>query len=294
LLYHHFPPECRSGLNAQCAFLQERYTPIALPEAIGCLQRQERLPRNAIAVTVDDGYADYLQFARDCFLAYGIPTTVFVTEKFIDGAHWLWFDRIEHAIRVSKRSEIQISAGEWGGPIRTRMDAETERAAAAKTLIKYAKELASPEVEPFVVAIERAAEVNLPLHPTGEYAGMNWDDLKELSASGTVTIGAHTATHPILSRLAGSAELTDEIAGCRKRIENKLGMPVSLFAYPNGRPSDIDAEVVSAVKEAGYQAAFTTTPGVNRRRVNLLIMKRIAMRPEFPVSYLADALAAAR
>lgn len=61
---------------------------------------------------------------------------------------------------------------------------------------------------------------------------MGWSELEEAAAAG-VTLGAHTATHPRLSKL-DEAALDREMAVSRAAIEDRTGRPADTFAYPYG------------------------------------------------------------
>jgi peptidoglycan/xylan/chitin deacetylase (PgdA/CDA1 family) len=75
-------------------------------------------------------------------------------------------------------------------------------------------------------------------------------------------IGAHTLTHPILAQ-ADDATAHAEIRGSRDMLGQLLGEPVSLFAYPNGKPGrDYGRRDVALVRELGFAAAVSTAPGV--------------------------------
>jgi peptidoglycan/xylan/chitin deacetylase (PgdA/CDA1 family) len=84
-----------------------------------------------------------------------------------------------------------------------------------------------------------------------EMATMNWNDLRELADRG-VEIGSHTVTHPHLTRLA-EADLDRELGESRARLEDELGRPCNLLAYPYGENDD---RVREAARRAGYVAAF--------------------------------------
>jgi peptidoglycan/xylan/chitin deacetylase (PgdA/CDA1 family) len=88
-----------------------------------------------------------------------------------------------------------------------------------------------------------------------ELATMNWDDLRELAVSG-IEIGAHTVGHAHL-RAASDAELGRELGESKRRIEDELGSPCSLLAYPYG---EHDARVRRAAERAGFEAAFGLQP----------------------------------
>ena len=80
-------------------------------------------------------------------------------------------------------------------------------------------------------------------------AFMTWDELREMQRAG-MTIGAHSRTHPELTKPAVS--LVEEINGSRDDIQKNLGVVPSLFAYPYG---DWDPRVAAAVRAAGFRAA---------------------------------------
>ncbi len=67
-------------------------------------------------------------------------------------------------------------------------------------------------------------------------------------------IGAHTLTHPSLPK-CDDAALKEEIGGSKEWLEDILGKPVTMFAYPYGHYGD---RVVAAVKKAGFLGARTT------------------------------------
>jgi len=70
-------------------------------------------------------------------------------------------------------------------------------------------------------------------------------------------IGAHTVTHPDLTRLPGSA-VEREVRTSRSVLQSISGQPVSAFAYPAGRHSP---SVEAAVRDAGYALAVSTDSG---------------------------------
>jgi peptidoglycan/xylan/chitin deacetylase (PgdA/CDA1 family) len=81
---------------------------------------------------------------------------------------------------------------------------------------------------------------------------LDWDALGRLHEAG-VTIGAHTRTHPRLTRL-DRPMLEAELAGAAAEIERRLGERPETLAYPYG---DVDNQVARAAA-ACYQWACTT------------------------------------
>lgn len=71
-------------------------------------------------------------------------------------------------------------------------------------------------------------------------------------------IDAHSMSHADLTYLSGAA-LAREVAGSRREIRRRFGITPRFFCYPAGR---YDADVIAAVKAAGYEAATTTEFGL--------------------------------
>jgi peptidoglycan/xylan/chitin deacetylase (PgdA/CDA1 family) len=84
-------------------------------------------------------------------------------------------------------------------------------------------------------------------------------------------IDAHTITHPDLTTL-DPASLKREVAGSRKIIQQRFGVPVNWFAYPAGR---YDATVEAATKAAGFTGAVTTLPGWGTRQDDPFRLPRV-------------------
>jgi len=78
---------------------------------------------------------------------------------------------------------------------------------------------------------------------------MDWAGARTWLAAG-MEIGSHSIGHPDLTRL-DDARVLEEVAGSRRRIEDRLGVAVASFAYPFNR---VDRRVMDAVAAAGYAA----------------------------------------
>ena len=83
---------------------------------------------------------------------------------------------------------------------------------------------------------------------------VTWEQLKEMSADPLVTIASHTVTHPKDLRLLTDDELGKEIIETKHILEQKLGIPIRYFTYPEGK---FDARVKQWAIAAGYKMAFS-------------------------------------
>jgi peptidoglycan/xylan/chitin deacetylase (PgdA/CDA1 family) len=109
-----------------------------------------------------------------------------------------------------------------------------------------------------------------------------------------VDLGAHTVTHPILSRVQEKADLRREIEGSKERIEEQTGLSVLHFCYPNGKWQDFDTRVVEMVRHARFETAVTTEPGLNFQGADPLRLLRIGVTPDYPEPYFESCAAAFR
>lgn len=84
----------------------------------------------------------------------------------------------------------------------------------------------------------------------GAVAPVTWTMLGEMAASGLVTLGAHTHTHPVLDTITHD-QLTEELIRPLKLFQNRLQMTPVHFAYPKA----IWAPAIEAMVMRYYQSA---------------------------------------
>lgn len=92
----------------------------------------------------------------------------------------------------------------------------------------------------------------IPICPYLGRPALSHAELRELSSEG-FEIGAHGVSHKHLWKLPPD-ELAEEINPCKPILEDIVGTEIRMFCYPRGR---YDANVVRALKEAGYWGART-------------------------------------
>ncbi|MGY3614421.1 polysaccharide deacetylase family protein [Bradyrhizobium sp. USDA 10063] len=93
--------------------------------------------------------------------------------------------------------------------------------------------------------------------------------------SALVTVGAHSRTHPRLSRLAPS-DAREEIEGSRLDLEGLTTQKIRLFALPYG---DHDSSTIELCRMAGYEAVFSTTPALVDTTGSALVRGRVKVDP---------------
>ena len=256
LMYHRFgttgvPPGVPAPVfREQLRMLKSQFRIVTLAELAKRLQTGQPEPGLAV-ITVDDGYEDFRRIAFPVLQDAGVPATFFVTTGFIDKSIWLWPDVLEYAIEHTSKRHPDFAP--VGVSQTVDLDTATGKEAAWHALVGALLDLDSGERSERLADVTRILDVTVPSVPDDAHASVSWDDLREMSQAG-IEIGAHTLTHPRLTRLDDD-ELTREIAGSKRRIEEQLDRSVTSFCYPNGAPEDYDDRVADAVQRAGFDAA---------------------------------------
>lgn len=233
-------------------FVASAFRVMTFGEALDALENG-RLPTRSLVITFDDGYADNVAVAMPIMRKVGVPGTFFVSTGFLDGGR-MWNDTVIECIRRSELREIDLESLGCG---RVSLQTMEDRRKAIGTILLKLKYLGLAERDQAVARVQQAAE------PTGlpQDLMMTTAQVRELHDSG-MEIGAHTVHHPILASIPVE-KAEQEIREGRDRLQQIVGRPIVVFAYPNGKPErDYRAEHVALVRRLGFRGAVTTAPGV--------------------------------
>lgn len=131
---------------------------------------------------------------------------------------------------------------------------------------------------------------------------LSWPELRQLVASGLITIGSHTdnlhtyalsgskgvkrpalvarlydpATGHVESEAAYRARIQADLAASRQRLAHELGITPHVFAYPYGVSDPVARRLVAG---AGFTLTFSTQPALARRGSGLSDVPRLAVHP---------------
>ena len=288
LMFHHFPRSSSSFVASLCEYLCRTYEPVSMGRVAEALNGNGQLPANAVAVTVDDGFADFLH-VHPIFARNRIPVTIYVVAGFADRRIWLWPDQIGFGIRNSQKQTLTLSLDPVG-PLELDLSTAKGREQSIGRLCEALKVVPNQRRLEFLSRWSMVAGVDIPAAPPADQAPLSWDELRALGSDG-VEIGCHTDNHPILSRVTDPLELDHEIRGAKQIIENRMGTPVRHFCYPNGREIDISPEAIDRTRAAGFESAVTCTFGLNTTAVNPFRIQRVPFDHDLPFQYATELLA---
>jgi peptidoglycan/xylan/chitin deacetylase (PgdA/CDA1 family) len=252
-------------LRRQLRLLKTKYTVITPEEMLLWCEEKLVLPPRAVLLTCDDGLVNNLTEMLPVLEEEGVRCLFFVTGASChDEPAILWYEELFLLLLRAPAGSFNISSAELeiGGTLAGR----DQRRALWWNSVKQLSQVGAESRKELV----NAARVHLradsdAIFPTNDLPSqrrfrlLNRGELKQLE-SGGMTIGAHSMSHPLLSRLPpelARAEITES----RACLETVLGKRVWAFAYPFGDPQSVTPEILVMAKDAGYAAAFLNWGG---------------------------------
>ena len=228
-------------------------------------------------LTFDDGWCDFYTNVFPLLKRYKVPATVFLPTDFIGSENWFWTDRLAHmiseyneairldAIRCDIRKPIIRQLSRLPGSPHARLD----------KAIRILKSCSNETIEKTLsdLSAEWGIEANLPGR-----AFLSWEEVEELSQSGFVAFGSHTASHRILTTLDDDT-VRHELDSSRNELNSRRAVDPDFipFCYPNG---NMDERIAVMVREAGYGAAVTIMPGWNPHDADPFTLKRVGIHQD--------------
>jgi peptidoglycan/xylan/chitin deacetylase (PgdA/CDA1 family) len=256
--------------DRQMAFLAAHYRVVALGELVQCLAENRPFPERAVAITFDDGYRDNFVHALPTLRRYGLPATVYVTTGGVGNGWQFWQARMRAVLTRSSVPHIQVP-----GLGVLDLSAPEERQRSMRRLSLLFKSLPLEDANAMLDAVGRECGVEEPV-PGADTWMMSWDEMREMVRCG-VEVGAHTCSHPILTRQT-SAAARDEIERSRRVLQEGLGTVPAHFAYPNGSGViNHDERTARLVREAGFLSAATSVNGPLRRDADRFRLHRVGV-----------------
>jgi peptidoglycan/xylan/chitin deacetylase (PgdA/CDA1 family) len=244
-----------TAFRQQAEYLGQHFDVVLLSEAVSRLRRRH-VRRPTAVITFDDGLQSVHDVALPILKRLGLPATVFLTTGFVGTDDTPWYCRLNRALAVATRRSLVWREEELA------LDSAPLRARAGAVLQSRLKELPHPMLMHELRAIVGALgdDPERPVAPSSPYRVLGPREVESLKASGLAELGAHGVSHAILS-LITPEERERELAGSVQAVSELAGAPCRLFSYPNGRPSDYNAEVRKRLAELGIEAAVTSRPG---------------------------------
>ena len=230
--------------------------------------------RPPLVFTFDDGYLDNYTHALPWARELRVPISVFPVPAYAESGRCFWWLAPRYLARLTRLQRVELDNREYD------LSLDADRDALFAELNRKLLEAPSLEAREGVVShAEQALGVSLPTRrggPTDDGTlPATWAELSEMGRSGWVSFGAHTVNHPVLAQLTDGDELEREVRDSRQELEERLDQPVTTFAYPIGKFSDIGERGIEAVRQAGYTWGLSTIEGVNTAETDRYLLRRL-------------------
>jgi len=238
LMFHRFTSEPQKRVDSSgvvsAQFFENllRYIRACGPDIIALRDVPQAIAekRQFVCLTIDDGYRDNAEIALPILRKYNAPATIFIPSGVIDRSLDAWWLQIEEMAKAG----------------------ENPRAA-------YDDMMAEVDTDPAALARMRGLFPADQAELNGRHF-MTEAEIKAIDADPLIEIGGHTLTHPFLKNLPED-QAYREIEKNKKDLEDLLGHPVDIFAYPFGNAQACGQREFELVKKAGYKIAVTTRDG---------------------------------
>jgi peptidoglycan/xylan/chitin deacetylase (PgdA/CDA1 family) len=277
----------------QLEILKSHTQPISLQCLVEAL-RDRNLPKRAVAVTFDDGYADNLTHAKPLLERSGIPAKVFVTTGYLESEREFWWDELESLLLEPGKLPEELNLTANGNIFHAELgrsadlDEDSFQRNAAWNL--NWQEDPSPRHALFrelyvllhsLSGGERRKVLDDLLHWAGRQPGcrpshqlLTRSELLTLAEDGLVEIGSHTESHPFLASLS-RGDQQSEIQHSKTTLEKILDRPIVGFAYPHGSGT---AETIEHLQKAGYSYACSSKREAVNQKPSLYELPRIGVK----------------
>lgn len=254
----------------QLRLLRSDYNVISPEQMRQWCEQNFDLPPRAVLVTCDDGLLNVVTDMLPILSEEKISCLFFVlglsAEDTADGTpQMLWYEELYLMLAAAGEQKLSIRfddvevAGIVGGGL--------ERRALWRKLTRILEEQDHGSRGCFL----RAVRSQLRLHENfaatcltdgsvrNRFRLLGPEELRKLLSAG-MSIGAHTLSHPALSKLSQDRAWFEIVEG-RRRLEKMLGQEVWAFAYPFGSTSTVSEREFRMAEKAGYKAAFLNVGG---------------------------------
>ena len=267
-----------NSFRNQMLYLKKHFNVLPLTSAVEAL-KLGNINRPTAVITFDDGYQNNYSIAFPILRELGASRDDFSHYGWIDTGDTLRYLRLNLALANTPRTILP-----WNGRTLDLRDMGLREQ--ANVLIRQEiRSLPEAERSPRLrnVIIQLGDDPERPMDLDSPFRMLSSNAVKDMAESGVIEFGAHTHSHPVLSRLS-KEECRQEIESSVENVEKLTGRPCTVFAYPFGGRQDYTQQTVDVLRACGIRAAVTTVPGFNDKNSSPLELRRYSAGPNEDMS----------
>ena len=270
---HHFKP----GLFMRADTFENR---ISLIRHLGCevlpldkaveLLRQDALPRNAVTITIDDGWLGTLRYAVPTLRAAGMPATIYVTTYYVVHEEPVFNIAVRYMFWKSTAMILDLAklGIEDAGMVNLVDPVEAEKS--ASSIIHFGRKCHDANGRARLLQA-LGEQLGVPIDDPGDHSMFRLMSTKEVAqaAEAGIDIQLHTHRHQTCKddRIALQREIEDN----RTVLSDLARGELKHFCYPSGNFSEQQFDWLAG---NGVVSATTCNPGINYAGANCYALNR--------------------
>jgi peptidoglycan/xylan/chitin deacetylase (PgdA/CDA1 family) len=236
---------------------------------------QPHTKKNLCAITFDDGYKDFINYAFPILQKHKAPSSMYVVTDCVDNDLPPWTFIINYLFINTSHLTLDIASKALPPALRnTTWRDLKERIKYAKKISPFLKQLINVERRLiYEQIINEFNDVDMPANMM-----MGWNDIREINRYGC-EIGSHSVSHPLLAKKTNAVEINRELSESAKKIETEVGKFPITISYPFGSYNDI---IKKLAQDLGYKIGLTVnTHPYESNKQNLFEVPRIELYDEY-------------
>ncbi|MBP9070258.1 MAG: polysaccharide deacetylase family protein [Bacteroidia bacterium] len=283
LLYHRivetdFDPQqlCVSPKNfkAQLTYLKKNYKFLTIEQFNDHLLNKKPFPKNSLVISFDDGYADNLKNAIPILEELNLQALFYIATKNLNTSLLFWWDELDLLFRWEEKMDKTILS-----ELLKASDTKNTKELYEHYLNMLKRSHDMRQRDAHLNSIRELRSINEA--EKEQYVCLTFNELKQLAASSSAVIGAHTVEHLSLWCL-NEDEQRKEINDSVSKLKELLNMPVDYFAYPYGEKRDYNEKTMKICEELNLKHAAANFGGYMNSESDRYAFTRHVVRNDSP------------
>lgn len=274
----------KSNFISQLKLLKEKnFTFLSFDEIIQITKSKKQFPKNSVAISFDDGFANNYDIACPILDDYKIPAIFYVCSGLIGKDDLFWVDKIEACINNSNKNKIELSLDKLYSFV---LNDNKNKIQANEKIKKFCKKSKTNIRDNILDELQVITDITPNNLMSENYKIMNWDQLAQINDNALFTIGGHNLYHDTFTNIEPT-KIQNEIFETIKLLEDNLRTKTKHYSYPEGQLADYNERVISELKNQGIECCPSAIYGFNTNILDLFNLKRIMpgfMNTEFPLN----------
>jgi peptidoglycan/xylan/chitin deacetylase (PgdA/CDA1 family) len=183
-----------ASFTRQMEYLKRNYNVISSSRLAAWLRGEEELSPHTALITFDDGYSDNYSVAYPILKKYELPATIFLATNYMNNNSPFPWDYAAYCFFLTEKTSAHLPAvgfASW-----------KDRADRERVMKRWVNRIKRFPDEERSRALKELSHLLGVVVPGNVFDGLylTWDQVRALAGNG-IAMGAHTASHPIMTSI---------------------------------------------------------------------------------------------